>query len=503
MKNYELMEVNDNIKELLGTKYDSLFKTKVRSKGISYSRNNKVSDIDIKKTKVSAKVTGSNIYDVEITFNKEEIKNVKCTCPYYEKDKYCKHVYSVLYELSKDDKEEAYKRYKKYVTHNAKQVNNFFMELNDVIKCNKNNFSKEFFKEYEDIYYDLNGKYTNLKLDKKELSQLDSYLTIINNDYKKLCNIKDVVNKKDNINYDVKKYYSIQDKIYKEDITIDELIELKLLMNDYSFDKSDLEYVDDRINTFIEETEKIEDLNNIYLKLKENKLSTETCSRMIRRLKGINENDVSSLDKNDLEYFLYNTEDLNVLLAIKANMNKYDFEKEDYEYITGFINDIIDSIIDVKKLKDIKQKMKSYKLDLTYINEAIYNAKYKIYKPSSDPMLRGLEEQIEALPLEVLETIRLDNIKNNKDTAIMDKAIANKKRKIKEEQKQIRKEAFHGLLKAITSIGSIFTSNKSETNYNKDYSDIERSEIESGNYEPYQFEEEDLEEDDYYSEDLD
>ena len=97
----------------------------------------------------------------------------------------------------------------------------------------------------------------------------------------------------------------------------------------------------------------------------------------------------------------------------------------------------------VNELKKVKQKMKEYGFSLTYINKAIFNLRFNIYKKSNDPLIINLDTYIENTPLEVLEKVSEDNIKNDRDNRI----------------------------------------------------------IEKGNYEPYQFEEEDLEEDDYYFED--
>lgn len=44
MKKYDLMEVNENISALLETKYDNLFEPIIKSRGIKYSRLNKISD---------------------------------------------------------------------------------------------------------------------------------------------------------------------------------------------------------------------------------------------------------------------------------------------------------------------------------------------------------------------------------------------------------------------------------------------------------------------------
>ena len=104
MNKYKLKEINENIKELLGTKYDYLFKSRIISRGIKYSNLKLINNLNINNNLITAQVKGENIYDVKIQLEKDSIKSVYCSCPYHEKDIYCKHIYSVLYELSKKDK---------------------------------------------------------------------------------------------------------------------------------------------------------------------------------------------------------------------------------------------------------------------------------------------------------------------------------------------------------------------------------------------------------------
>lgn len=508
MDKYKLKEVNDNIEELLGTKYDCLFEPIIKSRGINYSRLNKIKDIIIVNNLVKAKVLDTKEYDVTINFVKEKINEVSCSCPYHEKSTYCKHIYAVLYELSKEDKKEACKRYKEYVLYNAKIVNDFFIDVNNIIRYNKNNLHCEFLDTYSDIFYEFDGKYDDLKLDKKELSQLNDYLNIIKKDYEKIESIYNEVTKLKNINFDIedinkkeKEKNKIEEQIYKDNISIEKLIEIRKVMPELNFDKNDIEYVEERINNYVEELESIEQIQQIKNKLKEIKLSVSYCDRMIRRLKGIKEQDVVKLDKDDLEYFLYNSDDIYVLLSIKYNMAKYKFGIENCNDINEYINSAIDSIYKIDELKEVKQKMKEYGFDLSYINKAIFKLKFNVYKESNDPLIRNLDAYIENTPLEVLEKVSEDNIKNDRDNRIIEKAIKNKKKKIKEIEKLRKKEAKQNKLINLDTLFSLFTrsSTKQDNNYN--YSSIEEEEIRKGNYESYQFEEEDLEEDDYYFED--
>ena len=511
MEKYKLKQINEDIKNLLGTKYDDLFEDVIKSRGVRYSLLNHINSINVKNDIVNAKVKGNDIYNVKIEFEKEKIKKVSCTCLYHEKSVYCKHIYAVLYELNKEKRLEACNRFKECILYNAKQFNDFFNEVNDIVKYNKKKLNKEFINKYEDIYYDFSNKYSNLKLDKKELSKLNNYFIMINNDYEKLDNVYNELLKIKDINLDIKDIRKIlkrtslvEERIYLDDISIEELIEIKQEIPNLNLDKSDIEYVEDKIKDFIEELDDIEKINEIKYKLKKINVDTSICDRTIRRLNGIKVNDVKDLDKEDIEYFIYNCDDVFVLVNIKKYMSKYKFDEEYYNDIEDYINSGIDSIYKIEELKELKKIMKEYNFDLSYINEAIYNLKNNVYKESNDPLIRKLDAYIESTPMEVLEKVSEYNIKNDEDNRIIQKAIKNKKKKIKELNNQKRKNVISNTLGAFSildAILSLFSSSTKRNNSN--YSDVENDEILKGNYEPYQFEEEDLEEDDYYYDDLD
>lgn len=96
-------------------------------------------------------------------------------------------------------------------------------------------------------------------------------------------------------------------------------------------------------------------------------------------------------------------------------------------------------------------------------------------KIDDEPLFDYLDGFIESMPLEVLEQARLNTIKENGDTSILDQAIKNKK------AKESKNNTFFGL----------FSSKKDKKLTKND------------EYEPYQYEEEELEDDDYYNEDVD
>ena len=76
------------------------------TRGKEYYRSGAVKNIRITDESVFADVEGTETYQVEICFNKNEIDYMECTCLYAEENEYCKHMAAVLfaYEEAKSDK---------------------------------------------------------------------------------------------------------------------------------------------------------------------------------------------------------------------------------------------------------------------------------------------------------------------------------------------------------------------------------------------------------------
>lgn len=113
------------------------------------------------------------------------------------------------------------------------------------------------------------------------------------------------------------------------------------------------------------------------------------------------------------------------------------------------------------------------------------------YYDENDPLIKSLDNYIASLPLDLLEKVRIQNIKDNFDNDIIDKAIKTKKenlRKQKEEEKALKKAKRGSFFAAIGNLLS--SSNK-------------KSSDDLFGYESYQYEEEEKEEDDYHYDDLD
>ncbi len=70
-------------------------------RGYNYYIENRVYDVILTENSIVSKVEGSrsNIYEVKITFNDDEIDSLYCTCPYYYSDFNCKHMVATLHKM--------------------------------------------------------------------------------------------------------------------------------------------------------------------------------------------------------------------------------------------------------------------------------------------------------------------------------------------------------------------------------------------------------------------
>lgn len=88
--------------------YNSYFEEKIRQRGFEYFKKQKVCNIIENDNKITATVIGSQAYDVEVLFNKDNdkiIESAKCECPYCtDKYHYCKHIYATILSVKYDEK---------------------------------------------------------------------------------------------------------------------------------------------------------------------------------------------------------------------------------------------------------------------------------------------------------------------------------------------------------------------------------------------------------------
>lgn len=77
-----------------------LFESHILARGYDYYCEGAVEDMEVSKDFVTADVIGTDDYEVEISFDNNEVTEMYCSCPYAEGGRNCKHMAAVLYEWS-------------------------------------------------------------------------------------------------------------------------------------------------------------------------------------------------------------------------------------------------------------------------------------------------------------------------------------------------------------------------------------------------------------------
>ena len=71
------------------------FTARIRDRGLSYFRSNKVEILQHSESHVDARVKGSRDYLVRLTLGRVSL-DVACTCPYFEEGEECKHIWATM-----------------------------------------------------------------------------------------------------------------------------------------------------------------------------------------------------------------------------------------------------------------------------------------------------------------------------------------------------------------------------------------------------------------------
>ena len=79
--------------------WKKLFSKTILDRGYEYYLEGAVENIDKEDDVISATVSGTELYKVEIYLDKGEVNDMECDCPYAEGGNYCKHMAAVLYEF--------------------------------------------------------------------------------------------------------------------------------------------------------------------------------------------------------------------------------------------------------------------------------------------------------------------------------------------------------------------------------------------------------------------
>ena len=79
--------------------WKKLFSKTILDRGYGYFPEGAVENISKEDDVISATVSGTQLYEVEIYLDNGEVSDMECDCPYAEDGNYCKHMAAVLYEL--------------------------------------------------------------------------------------------------------------------------------------------------------------------------------------------------------------------------------------------------------------------------------------------------------------------------------------------------------------------------------------------------------------------
>lgn len=79
--------------------WHALFRPHILDRGIEYYEDGNVIDFEYTEDTITAKVMGSEDYNVEIDIEKEDVLGMYCSCPYARDGKNCKHMAAVLFRF--------------------------------------------------------------------------------------------------------------------------------------------------------------------------------------------------------------------------------------------------------------------------------------------------------------------------------------------------------------------------------------------------------------------
>ena len=145
------------------------FNTRILSRGYEYYEDGLVEDVLLKGNIVTAKVLGTETYDVSIEIDNGIFIDGDCTCPYASDGSYCKHMAALLYYLDNEnlDENNNYTTKEKKIRDSLKNINKkeldaFLVELltedrniYDKFRLRFNNsFPRLTLKEYKKKIYD-------------------------------------------------------------------------------------------------------------------------------------------------------------------------------------------------------------------------------------------------------------------------------------------------------------------------------------------------------------
>lgn len=155
-----------NILNYTSTKYDDLFKSSIKYRGLNYYFNNRVTSVNNKNNNITAVVKGNDNYNVSINNYGSDNIEVKCECPYHnETDIYCKHVYALIISLEFPSKKEELENIFK---NNIIKMKDIKDKLYSIVTSNKEYLDQstylwinEMFDQYKIILNDMNSLFSS------------------------------------------------------------------------------------------------------------------------------------------------------------------------------------------------------------------------------------------------------------------------------------------------------------------------------------------------------
>ena len=109
------------------------FNTRILSRGYEYYEDGLVEDVLLKGNIVTAKVLGTETYDVSVEIDNGIFIDGDCTCPYASDGSYCKHMAALLYYLDNEnlDENNNYTTKEKEIRDSLRTINK--IELDDFL----------------------------------------------------------------------------------------------------------------------------------------------------------------------------------------------------------------------------------------------------------------------------------------------------------------------------------------------------------------------------------
>lgn len=241
--------------------------------------------------------------------------------------------------------------------------------------------------------------------------------------------------------------------------------------------------------------------------------SVEDMENLINSMKKIKETHIKELSHQ-------------TILWCDAALNNYEYDlklakeilnKANSEIVNiFFFNKRIDEhMIEIKKdMKELRLMIIKDKSEQSSSKNETVSAHYTI---DDSGVFKAIDETLANIDISILEQARQNDINNGESTEILDKAIAERKRRdeaIRKEQerqqkiqeaedrkwrKKYRRAGLFGFFSGL--FGGL--SNSTASSRHDDLMPWEEDLVKKREYEPYRFEEENTEEDDYYHDDLD